>query len=95
MAYGQQLMDGLPSILREAVHDPFDARALVFALLIDPDESEATKQCALLEQRADVLTWQDFQRYRGPCKIDTPGPWGGNRVPGPPRLVTDGRGAAQ
>ncbi|MGE3822386.1 MAG: M48 family metallopeptidase, partial [Isosphaeraceae bacterium] len=44
MEYANELLHGLPPILNEAARDPFSARAVVYALLIDEDENVAQGQ---------------------------------------------------
>ena len=49
----QQLIAEQPDVLAAAAHDPFDARALVYAMLLHPQTSISDTQYALLEQHAD------------------------------------------
>lgn len=52
-AYVAELTSNLPPAIAEAVHDPFGARAVLFALLLDRDEEIRTLQLAALEEHAD------------------------------------------
>jgi Zn-dependent protease with chaperone function len=46
--YARQLIASLPTRLREAAHDPYEARALIFALLLNHDEPALRKQLRAL-----------------------------------------------
>jgi Zn-dependent protease with chaperone function len=48
------LIGGLPEALREAAHDPFDARALVHALVVDADSGSRQAQLARLDGHAEA-----------------------------------------
>ncbi|MFV8782248.1 M48 family metallopeptidase [Microbulbifer sp. SA54] len=60
-ALGQQLLAKTPSALRDAAHDPFSARAIVYALLMHP-EQRAT-QMRLLEQIAHPAVMRALRQY--------------------------------
>ncbi|MGM0578905.1 MAG: M48 family metallopeptidase [Myxococcota bacterium] len=51
--YGADLLRDLPPGLREAVHQPVDAVALVYGLLLDPDPRERKRQEAILDREED------------------------------------------
>lgn len=50
--YAGELQDALPVEIDEAARDPFSARSLVYALLLDADSEVRAKQLAMLEQEA-------------------------------------------
>lgn len=50
-SYVAQLIDSLPAEVIDAVHEPYGARAVMFALLLDRNESVREKQFAALEKR--------------------------------------------
>ncbi|HTV39082.1 MAG TPA: M48 family metallopeptidase [Candidatus Sulfotelmatobacter sp.] len=52
LKYAEQLRDSLPDSLRAAAHEPADAMALVYAMLLADDENLRAQQLAGLEQRA-------------------------------------------
>src|SRR5690606_2404396 len=49
-----RLIDGLPAPLRHAAHDPFSARALLLALVLDVSAEQRQRQRAMLQQGALV-----------------------------------------
>jgi Zn-dependent protease with chaperone function len=51
--YASMLLAGLPPRVREAAHEPYGARALVYALLLDEDADARTHQLARLAEVAD------------------------------------------
>jgi len=53
--YARELLDRIPDGLAQAAHEPAGARALAYALLLDPDESVRARQFERLEKRGDVL----------------------------------------
>lgn len=62
LAYSQQVMSELSTELTEAAHEPFSARALVFALLIH-DESESSQiQWDAIKQNEGEPTYNETQR---------------------------------
>lgn len=48
--YATELLQGLPKILNEAARDPFSARAVIYALLIDEDSEIARNQLEHLDE---------------------------------------------
>ncbi len=44
LTYARTLLDGLPSVLREAAHEPYGAQALIYALLLSPKEKVRREQ---------------------------------------------------
>ena len=53
LAYAGALLDSLPEPVQRLTRDPFSARALVYALLLDPDRGVRAKQLAVLADSAD------------------------------------------
>ena len=53
-AYANRLLQELDPVLVQAAHEPYSARALVMALLIDPDPALANKQLAVLQGMVPV-----------------------------------------
>lgn len=43
------MIDALPATLVEAAHEPYSARALIYAMLLSDDDAERTQQLAALE----------------------------------------------
>lgn len=56
LAYAGQLINSLPERLISCAHDPFDARVLVFALLLDRDTKIRGLQLQLLGEHEDSQT---------------------------------------
>jgi len=52
--YAVQLTRTLPKMIHEATHDPYGSRALIFALLLDRDESIREQQFLSLVQHIDA-----------------------------------------
>ncbi|MEM6314560.1 MAG: M48 family metalloprotease, partial [Planctomycetota bacterium] len=50
VAFAGKLIEQLPEPLIEATHEPYSARAVCFAMLLDDDEAERAKQLALFEK---------------------------------------------
>ena len=62
--YAQQLMDVLPKELLDAAHEGYGARCVVFALLLDADESIRSEQLKIVETReGDVSAGMTAQLY--------------------------------
>ena len=57
ISYAHTLHDGMPDVLRAAAHEPFSARALVYALLLDPRADLRELQLTRLKAGAEP---QDF-----------------------------------
>lgn len=53
LAVARQILADNPADLREAAHDPFEARALIYAMLLDPDESISTRQRSFINDHAE------------------------------------------
>ncbi|WGL17957.1 M48 family metallopeptidase [Microbulbifer bruguierae] len=61
--YGHTLLSRVPADLKAAAHDPFSARAVVYALLIHPADlaQHRQQQLALLEKFAHPAVWKEFR----------------------------------
>ena len=57
--YSRELIGSLPDRLREALHDPFSARCVVFALLLEPSGEIREQQRQLLLEREGEPTWRE------------------------------------
>jgi len=53
MEYARQLLDLIPAQVREAASNPFGARAVIYGLLLDQDETVRSQQMVHLENAAD------------------------------------------
>lgn len=59
LAYATQLLKRIPTELRERVHEPSTARAVVFALLLDPRPPIRQVQLEALRAETDSSTWEE------------------------------------
>ena len=59
IAYAGALFDRLPEALVAAAHEPYGARALIYALLLDRDEGPRRLQLAHLEATADDGVYEE------------------------------------
>jgi Zn-dependent protease with chaperone function len=62
MEHARELLQALPENLRRAAAEPFSARAVIYALLVDADDVVRSKQLVALERHADPEVWREFQR---------------------------------
>jgi Zn-dependent protease with chaperone function len=53
----KQLLATIPSALLKAAHNPFSARALIYLLLLDDDETLARQQLETMQERADPAVY--------------------------------------
>ena len=58
LRYAEQLRDSLPDSVKAAAREPLDAVALIYAMLLSPDEPVRTTQLAGLAQRVDPVIQQ-------------------------------------
>jgi Zn-dependent protease with chaperone function len=58
MEYARQLIDSLPTQVREAASDPFGARAVIYGLLLDQDETVRSRQMEHLKNEADQAVFE-------------------------------------
>lgn len=53
----QDLLSAIPRALLEAAHNPFSARALIYLLLLDDDETLARQQLETMREKADSAVY--------------------------------------
>jgi hypothetical protein len=53
LSYARELVQSLPPVLRDAAREPYNARALVYALLLDTDDEVRHKQLQQLDSSAE------------------------------------------
>jgi len=53
LKYAEQMRDSLPDSVKAAAREPLDSVALIYSLLLSPDESQRTTQLAELAKRTD------------------------------------------
>ena len=58
LKYADQLRDSLPETVKAAAREPLDAVALIYALLLSPDETMRTTQLAELAKRVEPVVYQ-------------------------------------
>jgi Zn-dependent protease with chaperone function len=58
LARAHDLLEALPPAVREAAHEPYGARAVVYALLLDADFSSCQKQFERLAAEADPAVYK-------------------------------------
>jgi Zn-dependent protease with chaperone function len=58
LKYAEQLRESLPENIKAAAREPLDAVALVYALLLSPDEAMRATQLAELAKRVDPVAYQ-------------------------------------
>jgi len=56
--YARELIGRIPKVLREAARQPYGARAVVFVVLLDRDETIRAKQLAHLSKHADSAVYE-------------------------------------
>jgi hypothetical protein len=66
--YARALTADLPDVLRAAAQEPFSARALVYALLLDPRAELRDVQLARLEAGAESRDFAETMRLAGPVQ---------------------------
>lgn len=62
LAWAQETLHELSEHLREAAHDPFAARALIYALLLNPDQQARSAQLQALEAEAAPEVYRELMR---------------------------------
>lgn len=55
VSYGAQMRQAIPGHLIHAVHDPLDAIAVIYGLLLDEDEARRRRQLEVLRDEADAV----------------------------------------
>src|SRR5262249_21760959 len=68
ISYAQGLNDGMPDVLRVAAQQPFTARALVYALLMDPRADLRELQLTELKAGADPHDFAETSRLVAPVQ---------------------------
>jgi Zn-dependent protease with chaperone function len=58
LKYAEQLRESLPDNIRDAAHEPIDATALIYALILSSDDAIRSQQLAGVEQRAGAAVRQ-------------------------------------
>ncbi|HTR40943.1 MAG TPA: M48 family metallopeptidase [Pseudomonadales bacterium] len=58
LKYAEQLRDALPDTIRAAAHEPLDATALIYAMILSSDDARRSQQLAGLEQCAGAAIRQ-------------------------------------
>ncbi len=58
VAYAESLLSSLPDSLRDSAHEPFGARAIVYALLLDAKEDVRNVQLQSLAEHADAQVYE-------------------------------------
>lgn len=66
--YADDLLASLPDRLRVAIGEPFEARAVVFGLLLDRDPDVRSRQLEALAQRAYENTTELVLAFEGPLR---------------------------
>lgn len=66
LEYVRQLVDAIPDALRTAVSEPYGARAVVYALLLDRDAEVRARQLAALEEAADPAVFAETKALLAP-----------------------------
>ncbi|MFP6641290.1 MAG: M48 family metalloprotease, partial [Myxococcota bacterium] len=61
LQYANQLIAGLPPAVIEAAHEPYGARALIYALLVNGEPEARARQLELLPSSAEPDVWKLMQ----------------------------------
>jgi len=59
LAYARQFIDTLPKKLMQAIHTPYGAQALLYAIVLDRNENERRRQLLYLEATLDHVTYNE------------------------------------
>jgi Zn-dependent protease with chaperone function len=62
IVYAAAMLDSIPEPVRDAAHEPYGARAAVYALLLDRDTAMRAKQLDALRGRAEELSYRETER---------------------------------
>jgi len=66
-----RMLAGLPSVLRVSAQEPYSARAMIYALLLDKDAAMRKAQLRILHEYADPDVFRMADELRGVCeKLD-------------------------
>lgn len=61
LSYAQKVLKSIPEELKDAAHEPFGARALVYALLLSPEPEVRHKQLMRLVKYADTGVYKETE----------------------------------
>ncbi len=56
--FARLFLDSLPEVIRQAAHEPYGARALVYCLLLDNEQPVRDKQLGMLRDNADPCVFE-------------------------------------
>lgn len=59
LEYAEKLIGSIPSRLRDYVHEPYTARAVIYALLLDEDAAQRKVQLQVLQKSADPAVFRE------------------------------------
>ncbi|MBV8823918.1 MAG: M48 family metallopeptidase [Hyphomicrobiales bacterium] len=68
ISYAEALHDGIPDVLRDAAHEPFSARAVVYALLLDPRADLRDVQLTRLKAGVEPQDFAETLRLVAPVQ---------------------------
>lgn len=60
--YTAMLLESIPEPLRNAAHEPYGARAVIYAMLLDRDAAMRRQQLDTLRPKAEALSYQETER---------------------------------
>ncbi|HBO43157.1 MAG TPA: hypothetical protein DD670_04330 [Planctomycetaceae bacterium] len=60
--YAAMLLETMPQPLRDAAHEPYGARAVIYAVLLGGEPAVRAKQFAALRPKAEELSYRETQR---------------------------------
>ncbi|HUT13515.1 MAG TPA: M48 family metallopeptidase [Thermoguttaceae bacterium] len=60
--YAAALLESMPEPVRNAAHEPYGARAVIYALLLDRDPQMRQKQLDALRPKAEELSYRETER---------------------------------
>ena len=60
--YAAMLLESMPQPLRDAAHEPYGARAVIYAVLLDRDPAMRTRQLEALQPKAEQLSYRETER---------------------------------
>lgn len=63
--YARNLLTDIPASVKEAAHEPYGARALVYFLLLDPNQIIRDKQLDILSKQADSIVFAMVMSLQG------------------------------
>ena len=62
IAYAAAILDAIPDPLRDAAAEPYGARGLIYAVLLDRDADVRRRQLDSLQSKAEELSYRETQR---------------------------------